>query len=242
MEYYSQSGQDKFIDECVFQEKEGGFFVDIGAHDGVTFSNTYMLEKTRGWHGICIEPVPDIFKKCEKNRASQCIQGCIASNPGVRQFAVAKGVEMLSGLTDSMTREHLKRLNRENAEIEHIDVQCYNFNALMESYKVTRIDYCSIDTEGVEYDILKTIDLNKYRPTCFTIEENGHWFKIWVHMKKHHYVLIEKLEGDLFFVEKDFARLMPKVGFLKKREFAKRIVKSMCHRLSTKLRFLQRSF
>lgn len=55
MEYYSQFGQDKFLDQKIFKGKNSGFFLEIGADDGVRYSNTYFFEKFRGWQGICIE-------------------------------------------------------------------------------------------------------------------------------------------------------------------------------------------
>ena len=55
--YISQLGQDKFIDEF-FGKKEKLTFLDVGAHDGVTISNTFFLEKNRNWNGICIEAQP----------------------------------------------------------------------------------------------------------------------------------------------------------------------------------------
>ena len=51
--YFSQNGQDAFIIEELFPGKNKWFFVDIGANDGVTFNNTYALEK-KGWRGLCI--------------------------------------------------------------------------------------------------------------------------------------------------------------------------------------------
>ena len=52
----SQCGQDKFLVENIFKEKRNGFFVDVGAHDGVYISNTAVFEKEYSWSGICIEP------------------------------------------------------------------------------------------------------------------------------------------------------------------------------------------
>lgn len=56
----SQLGQDKIVDEY-FHGKRNGVFVDVGAYDGVTFSNTLMLGREGGWTGVCIEPLPDNF-------------------------------------------------------------------------------------------------------------------------------------------------------------------------------------
>jgi hypothetical protein len=62
MKYYSQLGQDKFVDDFLNQ-KENGFFVEVGAHDGSKFSNTKFFEESRNWSGICIEPGPNEFMK-----------------------------------------------------------------------------------------------------------------------------------------------------------------------------------
>src|SRR5262249_22987803 len=61
--YKSQNMQDVFLDRWVFRGLEGGSFIDIGAHDGVTYSNSWFLEKKRGWRGVCIEPNPVVFKR-----------------------------------------------------------------------------------------------------------------------------------------------------------------------------------
>jgi len=58
--YYSQLGQDKWVLEKL-DYKENGFFIEIGAYDGITLSNTYSLEKDFGWDGICVECNPEII-------------------------------------------------------------------------------------------------------------------------------------------------------------------------------------
>src|SRR5208282_2318440 len=52
--YYSQLGQDKWVIENIFKHRRGGFFVDIGAYNGVDISNTYYMEQQLGWSGICV--------------------------------------------------------------------------------------------------------------------------------------------------------------------------------------------
>ncbi len=62
MEYVSQCGQDKFLIENLFKGKKNGIFVEIGAFDGIKYSNTYNLEVDYGWAGLCIEPIPEQFE------------------------------------------------------------------------------------------------------------------------------------------------------------------------------------
>ena len=67
--YYSQSGQDHFIDTFVLNRKTNGVFVDVGANDGVNLSNSYYFEEKRGWTGLCVEPNPLLFNLLVLNQA-----------------------------------------------------------------------------------------------------------------------------------------------------------------------------
>src|SRR5664280_1701555 len=108
--YFSQYRQDEFVDKF-FNKKNAGFFIDIGAHDGVTFSNTFFLEKERGWSGICIEPIPDVFDKLKQNRRSININSCITQKNGYVRFRRVHGYnEMLSGILDLMDSEHSEQI------------------------------------------------------------------------------------------------------------------------------------
>jgi len=73
----SQAGQDYWVYGEVFNEKRNGFFLDIGAHDGIYLSNTLLLEKRYGWNGICIEGNPDTFVDLQQNRQAVCINTCV---------------------------------------------------------------------------------------------------------------------------------------------------------------------
>lgn len=77
--FWSQNGQGRFFINELFAGQKKGVFIDVGANDGITFSNTYALEQI-GWTGICIEPHPDIFLKLRGNRSCECI--CAAAVDG----------------------------------------------------------------------------------------------------------------------------------------------------------------
>lgn len=174
--YYSQSGQDKWIIEELFPGKEKGTFVDVGAHDGITFSNTYLLEKM-GWNGIAVEPIPSIYKKLAENRKCITINGCVAPNSGKERFRVLTGhPQMLSGLVDEYDPRHLNRIKNEldvhGGEYTDIEVDCFNFNELLEKNNISYIDYLSIDVEGVEYKLLNSIDFDRIHISVIGIENN----------------------------------------------------------------------
>ncbi|WP_366915497.1 FkbM family methyltransferase [uncultured Gelidibacter sp.] len=77
VKYNSQYKQDRFLDTTVFNAKRNGFFIDIGAHDGISLSNSFLFEKHRAWKGICIERNPKVFSKLEKNRSSTSLNICV---------------------------------------------------------------------------------------------------------------------------------------------------------------------
>ena len=127
--YYSQSGQDKFINEKLFKEKRNGIFLDIGANDGITLSNTYFFEKELGWKGICFEPLLEAFNKLQKSRSSININACASNEDKIDHFLSISGYgEMLSGLKSNYDERHLLRI--EETIKEHggskneIEVQC----------------------------------------------------------------------------------------------------------------------
>ena len=61
--YYSQYLQDVFVQFVFFNNKKDGYFIDIGAYDGIRLSNTYLFEKNKNWKGICVEPNNKVFNK-----------------------------------------------------------------------------------------------------------------------------------------------------------------------------------
>lgn len=190
LQFYSQCGQDKYVFENFFKDKKGGVFVDIGANDGVTYSNTLFFEKNLGWTGICIEPIPTVFEKLKANRKSKCIQGCISDKPGVTQFLWLNGPsEMLSGIYENLDPRHLQRINREvnqlGGSIETLQVKCYKLNDLLLDNNIKFVDYMSIDTEGGELEILKSIDFSSIDIDVIDVENNyaSPEFKIFLESK-----------------------------------------------------------
>lgn len=177
MDFFSQCGQDKFLYENFFKDKKSGIFVDIGAHDGITYSNTYFLEKSLGWQGICIEPNPDVFAQLISNRTAQCIQGCISNNNEIVSFLKVSGYpEMLSGIVSNYDPRHLARIETEiqlyGGSYEIIPIQCYRLNEILAANQITYVDYLSLDIEGGELEVLKSIDYDKFEIEIIDVENN----------------------------------------------------------------------
>lgn len=207
--YHSQCGQDKFVNETFFKDMKNGVFLDVGAHDGVSLSNTLFFEKERSWSGICIEPMPEIFAQLQQNRSCQCVCGCASPDHNITKdfLRIFGPVEMLSGLVDTFDPQQIPRIEREisiqGGSYEIIPVQCYNLNKLLEEAGIYHVDFMSLDTEGGEYDILQNFDFTKCPVDVITVEDNYkiHDFKSL--LESNGFVFVRNLEQDMVFIRKD---------------------------------------
>jgi FkbM family methyltransferase len=164
---FSQFGQDiKCLD--FYKNKQNGFFIDIGAHDGITGSNTYLLEKN-GWNGICVEPMPENFRTlCLNRKKSLCCDLAIYSSSNEEIMFDIFEMTVLSGIS-----KHIKISEVYNKGKKSIMVKTITFNDLLEKYNAPLvIDYLSLDTEGSEFEILKSVDLTKYIFGLIDVEHN----------------------------------------------------------------------
>lgn len=209
LKFFSQNGQDYFLENNIFRKIKNGVFVDIGANDGKTFSNTYFFEK-KGWTGICVEPIKDVFEKLEKNRVCKCIHGVISGNDEefANFFHIPGDLEMLSGILEKYDEKHLERLKREGVEGgEIISIKNYNFNNIITT---NDIDYLSIDTEGSEFDILESIDFSKYTIKVISIENDYNDKRINNFLKEKEFQYLKTIGSDDIYLNKKYKKLIEK--------------------------------
>jgi hypothetical protein len=183
--YKSQFGEDRVLWQ-VFHQQPRGFFVEVGAYDGVTLSNTYFLEQM-GWHGILVEPILPLCQKASNARPRSLVVHAACSKPGSRgtaEFTVAQNVPVLSFL--SADQDHVDRCIREGAQLVEIEVPVTTLDdILMHARKSPgpgggpwvpnagwQIDVVSIDTEGCELDVLEGFALKRFQPRVLVIEND----------------------------------------------------------------------
>jgi FkbM family methyltransferase len=203
--YYAAHGIDQYIKETFFPDKTDGYFIDIGAHNGININNTYYFEN-EGWKGICFEPIPEIFRQLEQNRKCKLVNKAILNTEGSAQFFLIEGYsDMLSGLVDEYPQEHIARINREieqhNQNYNYIDVMCSTFN---KEVTETNINMLSIDTEGAELTILKTIDFTKYNVDIMIIEYNYHNQELIDLLHKNNFEVVQQRGVDLIIKNKNY--------------------------------------
>lgn len=190
----SQAGQDYWVYGEVFNEKCNGYFLDIGANDGVYMSNTFLLEKRYGWNGICIEADPAIFKELKNNRSSNCVHACIDSHEKEVSFAM-RGIfgGIVAEDCNNTTGESSVFTLRTSALIEVLD----------QNNAPCVIDYMSIDIEGAEDRALLQFPFSKYQFNCMTIERPTTQLK--EVLKCNSYILIKEVpDHDSFYVHEGF--------------------------------------
>lgn len=163
---YSQLEQDLWVlDSTNF--KRNGYFIDIGAYDGIFHSNTYLLEKEYGWSGICVEPSSK-FQELKNNRSCFIDNSCVYDNSlQVVEFTEIDYNMELSGCVLDFKDDH-NRTFIENKQVKTISLTdlCLKYNS------PNTIDYLSIDTEGSELKILQAHDFDKFKFLYISIEHN----------------------------------------------------------------------
>lgn len=148
MKYYGQSLQDKWVCEML-RFKRGGYFVDVGAYDGVQTSNTYALEKELGWRGICVEANRSAFNALVNNRSSINVHAAVSTYNGECHFTN----DRICGSGEP--------------------VECFTLQQLITNchHWPLPIDYLSLDVEGHELRILQAFDFS-YDIKLITVEHN----------------------------------------------------------------------
>lgn len=191
---YSQYGQDLAVLDLL-ENISSGVFIDIGANDGLTFSNSLLFEE-KGWQGICVEPHPLIFEELKKQRGCQCVNACIADHDSSVDFLAVNGpAHMLSGIEDFMDQGHKIRIDKEIQERggskQRIRVETLSPRTLIERYSISQIDFLSVDTEGCELPILRSFlsDSKSPKPKVISVENGSRTSSLFDYLTSVGYIL-----------------------------------------------------
>ena len=170
--YFSEAGQDMLVKENFFKNQKSGFFLEIGAFDGIEGSNCYHFEKFMNWQGIAVEASPLQFEKLKQNRNCKLINIAIGSeNKQVEFYEVVEGFTQMSGINNSNFKNSFERIKKNSiSKINKINIECKTFEKLIPNDQI--IDLISIDIEGNELDVLKSINFDKYQIKVIILENN----------------------------------------------------------------------
>jgi FkbM family methyltransferase len=198
----SQYGEDIVLWNF-FDCKRTGYYVEVGAYDGIGFSNSYFFEAL-GWSGILIEPVPEHYQQCLTNRPySKVVHAALGqgADTSLTKFSVVSGSQgagtlSFMGNNDKQT----ERICNEGGAIHNIEVPFTTLDELLKSYE-GEIDFISIDVEGNELAVLKGLDLKKYKPRVLLIEdnENGKAEDVRRWLSSYGYIEKYRCENNVFY-------------------------------------------
>ena len=173
-EYYGLGELDRLIADAIDLEK--GFFVELGAFDGVTQNNSLYFEK-QGWKGLLIEPVPSAYAKCKVNRP-----GAIVVNAACVPFVFDKeaaeiyDVGLMSTLGGSMVTDQqedwLKRGEGFHCKSrQKLFVLAKPLSLILDENHISTIDMLILDVEGSEINVLQGLDFERHAPIYIVIED-----------------------------------------------------------------------
>lgn len=166
------------------------FFVNIGANDGVTNDPIYPFVRAYGWRGLLVEPVEHNFAALQRNYADlpgiRFERAAICEVPRrfhylpadgrcgqkwVKQVGSLKREYLLKTIEGMRTYEFQGPVPSDlEADVVEADVPCLRFEALLHKHAVERFDFLNVDAEGCDYEILASVDLERYRPRVLCAE------------------------------------------------------------------------
>lgn len=202
---YSQEGEDLILNR-IFERKNRGFYVDVGAHHPIRFSNTYLFYK-KGWRGINIEPNPVNIKLFQRYRPNDINIQAAVGKKGVLKYYIFDE-PALNTFDEYLAKEREKAGYR---VVSTINIELIPLSEILKVYlpKNTKIDFMNIDCEGYDFEVLQTNDWETYRPIILLIEvipshniEDLFNHPIHKYLCEKDYLLFAKCYNTCIYVEK----------------------------------------
>lgn len=159
---YAQ-GKEDLILLRLFGKDHKGYYVDVGANNGIFISNTFALYRA-GWRGMCVEPNPEAFAKLKSNRSQDvCLNVAVGAEPGVLQLNWQEGITEGSFIDNAASAGGPKST-----------VEVRTLGSLLKAHDVPAdFDLLSIDVEGYEMNVLKGLAWESFRPHIIILEYNA---------------------------------------------------------------------
>lgn len=178
--YHGANGIDAKIEK--YLSHRDGFYVELGAADGIGFSNTLYFELHKNWSGILIEPSPNNFLQCLANRSERNTFFCNACTSFdysekfvemvyAHYMSAAIGLESDISNPEAHAQSGAQYLASDTERVFKYGAIARPLNHLLiEAAAPNLIDFISLDVEGAEIEVLKGIDHSIYKFKLMCIE------------------------------------------------------------------------
>lgn len=204
--YYSQEGEDILLSRFLEDKTTTGFYVDIGAHHPTRFSNTYFFYQ-QGWRGINVDAMPGSMKAFNETRPRDInVEAPVSDTEDTLTYYVFNEPAL-----NSLSPEKVETLKNHPQYFvkETIPLKTQTLAAILDKYLPIgqKIDFLSIDVEGVDFKVLKSNNWARYRPTFVLVEdtvyglENFKQSEVYQFMHSHNYMLVARTLNTMFFKE-----------------------------------------
>jgi FkbM family methyltransferase len=163
---WSQEGEDILIGGLL-GDVDRGFYVDIGCHHPYRFSNTYRLYR-RGWSGLCIDPLPGVKQAFARARPrDRVLEAAVSQAPGRLEYFMFN--EAALNTFDPVLAQ--AQSARPGYRIERTVVrETRPLRELLAEEAVGAIDFMTIDVEGLDLEVLRSNDWQRWRPRVLIVE------------------------------------------------------------------------
>jgi FkbM family methyltransferase len=175
-----------------FKRSPQGIFVEVGANHPTQENQTWFLEQ-QGWSGVLVEPNPDLFRLlCELRPRSRAVQAAVGASGQPDEVDLFLGLDHQHSTLAPMLGDPMSG--------KTVRVKLRTLDSILADTGVTKVDFLSIDVEGMELQVLQGLDLNQHAPQLILIEEHRRDYAKHFYLRNHGYRLVKRTGRNNWYV------------------------------------------
>jgi FkbM family methyltransferase len=163
-------GMDRKLDAII--DRTGGYYVEAGGNDGYAQSNTYFLERFRGWTGMLVEPMSALAIEARRNRpGARVVQCALVAPERSGEVIEMEFADLMSAVRGTQSEDWIQFGNQLGWRDPHVEqVPARTLSELLDEAGVSDVTLLSLDIEGYELEALQGLDLTRHRPRWIVVE------------------------------------------------------------------------
>ena len=167
---HSQGGEDMTLVNYFFKDFVNGTFLELGALDGVKYSNSHMFETRLKWHGVLIEANPSVIGRLRRARPNaRVIHSAVCSHAQTVQYCFNTGAPAVDGIREFMAPNFVAQWHKAS---KCMPVDCQPLSTLL-PVSITHLDFFSLDVEGGEAEVLASFPFDRISLSVVFAEADG---------------------------------------------------------------------